>query len=91
MRHGDVLSPKLVIIVVEYSFKHLGWESKGINIDGQKLNNLCCANDIVLIVEDLEEVRHIRGRRQRKSDGNTRSLTTTCSLEGWIEGKLWKN
>ncbi|XP_057654761.1 uncharacterized protein LOC130893016 [Diorhabda carinulata] len=33
IRQGDTISPKLFTCVLEYSFKKLNWEEKGINID----------------------------------------------------------
>lgn len=38
VRHGDTISQKLLITVVEHVLKALSWKQKGINIDGEYLN-----------------------------------------------------
>lgn len=55
VRQGDTLSPKLFITVLEYALKRLEWENKGISIDGERLNHLRFADDIVLISDNLGE------------------------------------
>lgn len=59
IRQGDPLSPKLFIVVLEYIFQQLDWKKKGVYINGQYLNHLRFADDIVIIAEtakDLEEM-----------------------------------
>lgn len=41
---------------MEYAFKSLEWEDKGINVDGEYLSNLRFADDIVIISDDLGEI-----------------------------------
>lgn len=59
VRQGDTISPKLFTAVLEEIFRKLNWEKKGININGEKLNNLRFADDIVLTSEDPEEMKEM--------------------------------
>ncbi|GBP24130.1 Putative uncharacterized transposon-derived protein F52C9.6 [Eumeta japonica] len=45
------MSPKLFSAVLENTFRKLIWDQHGLNIDGQKLNHLRFADDIVLCEE----------------------------------------
>lgn len=56
VRQGDT-SPKLFITVLESAFKHLDWSHRGININGENLTNLRFADDIVLISDNLGEMK----------------------------------
>lgn len=59
VRQGDPISPKLFTLAMEDIFKTLNWENKGILINGERLNNLRYADDIVLITDnfiDLQEM-----------------------------------
>lgn len=51
VRQGDPMSPKLFSAVLENIFRKLIWDQHGLNIDGQKLNHLGFADDIVLFEE----------------------------------------
>lgn len=51
VRQGDPMSPKLFSAVLESIFRKLNWDQQGLNIDGQKLNHLRFADDIVLFEE----------------------------------------
>ena len=57
VRQGDTISPKLFITVLEYAFKKLNWENKGLNIDGRNLTNLRFADDIVLLADNLKDIK----------------------------------
>lgn len=48
------MSPKLFRAVLEYAFKMLDWEQKGIINDGE-YNNQRFADDVVLIADNLKE------------------------------------
>lgn len=54
------MPPKLFITVLEYVFKMLNWDTNGITngitIDGEKVNHLCFAGDVILITDDLSEM-----------------------------------
>lgn len=51
------MSPKLFITVLEYVFKKLDWDKKGLKIDGQYLSNLRFADDIILLADNLEDIK----------------------------------
>lgn len=57
VRQGDTMSPKLFTAVLEYAFKMLDWEGKGLNIDGRNLTNLRFADDVVLLSDNMGEIR----------------------------------
>ena len=57
VRQGDTISPKLFITVLEYAFKKLNWENRGLNIDGRNLTNLRFADDIVLLADNLKDIK----------------------------------
>ena len=56
VKQGDPLSPILFNSALEKVFRKLNWEDKGISINGEKLNNLRFADDIVLFSHDLKEL-----------------------------------
>ena len=56
VRQGDTLSPKLFNAGLEQIFRKLDWDSKGISINGERLNHLRFADDIVLIGTNAAEV-----------------------------------
>ena len=56
VRQGDTLSPKLFNAGLEQVFRRLNWEDKGIKINGEMLNYLRFADDIVLIGKDGNEI-----------------------------------
>lgn len=57
VRQGDTMSPKLFITVLEHAFKMLAWQQKGIVIDGERLNHLRFADDIVIVSDSLGEIK----------------------------------
>lgn len=59
VRQGDPMSPKLFITVLEHAFKKLDWDARGITIDGQNLNHLSFADDIVLVADNLGEIKQM--------------------------------
>ena len=56
VRQGDTSSPKLFTAVLEEVFKNLDWDRNGINIDGEFLNHLRFADDIIVIAKDPQEL-----------------------------------
>ena len=53
VRQGDTISPKLFSGALEDVFQKLNWESRGIIVDGGRLNHLRFADDIVLFTHDV--------------------------------------
>ena len=51
VRQGDPISPKLFSAVLETIFRNLDWDEYGLNINGEKLNHLRFADDLVLFSE----------------------------------------
>lgn len=60
VRQGDTISSKLFILPFEGVFKQLDWDRMGININGTYLNHLRFADNIMLIVSDVDEVNQMR-------------------------------
>lgn len=56
VRHGDTLSPQHVMRVFKRTFKRLKWGC--ITIDVEKLNHFRWANDTVIKVDDLVEIKY---------------------------------
>ncbi len=57
MKQGDPFSPNIFNSVLEEIFQKLDWEGKGVKINGQWLNNLRFAGDIVLISSNMDELK----------------------------------
>ena len=59
MRQGDPTSPKLFTAVIEEIFKKADLD-EGINIDGERLQNLRFADDVALVTKTTKEmVEHL--------------------------------
>lgn len=56
VKQGDPISPRIFKTVLEYAFRQLNWDNFGINILGQRLNNLRFADDIVLLSCSIQEL-----------------------------------
>ncbi len=50
VKQGDPMSPLLFNCALDRIFRNLKWETKGIRINGDLLNNLRFADDVVLVV-----------------------------------------
>ena len=59
VRQDDAIFPKLFTVVLEEVFKNLEWEAAGIQINGENLNNLKFADDIVLMRESTDELQQM--------------------------------
>ncbi|VDO16914.1 unnamed protein product [Brugia timori] len=67
VKQGDPLSPNLFNAVLEGIFRNLNWEGKGLKINGQFLNNLRFADDIVLISNGMNELKEMSEELCRES------------------------
>ena len=56
VRQGDTISPKLFTAVLEDIMRKMDWRDKGINIDGERLNHLRFADDIIITSSNAEEM-----------------------------------
>ncbi|KAK9507146.1 hypothetical protein O3M35_007061 [Rhynocoris fuscipes] len=56
LRQGDVPSAKFFGCVLEEAFRKCEWESYGININGERLNKMKFADDVVLIGKSMSEI-----------------------------------
>lgn len=56
VRQGDPLSPNLFNCALEEAMRQLNWNNKGLRINGEYLNNLRFADDLVLISDNLNEL-----------------------------------
>lgn len=65
VRQGDPISPKLFSAVLEMVFRNLEWENEGLNINGEKLNHLRFADDLVLFSDCPKKLENMI---QRLSD-----------------------
>lgn len=96
VRQGDTISPKLFTLALEDVFKKLEWSKKGINIDGRYLNHLRFADDIVLISNNLEELREMLTELKTASEeiglkmnmGKTKIMTTNEIAPQVREGNI---
>lgn len=59
VKQGDPISPNLFTALLEYIFRQLDWENKGINLNGEYLSNLRFADDIVLISENHKDLEYM--------------------------------
>ena len=67
VRQGDTISPKLFNAVLQEIFKKLNWEEKGIKIDGEFINHLRFADDIVLLASTFEELQEMLQELNKES------------------------
>ncbi|GBP41381.1 Juvenile hormone epoxide hydrolase [Eumeta japonica] len=49
---GDPISPKIFSAVLKMIFRNLNWTKNGLNINGENLNHLRFADDLILFSED---------------------------------------
>ena len=67
VRQGDTISPKLFNAGLEQIFRKLEWDSKGININGEHINHLRFADDIVLISSNGAELEEMLNQLNEQS------------------------
>jgi len=57
VRQGDIISPKLFNAGLEEVFRRLDWDNVGIRVNGENINHLRFADDIVLISNNHTELQ----------------------------------
>jgi ribonuclease HII len=85
VRQGDTISPKLFTSCLENIFRSLNWEENGIQINGEYLNHLRFADDIVIISESKEQLQVMlqelatesKKRGLKLNKGKTKTMTNT--------------
>lgn len=94
VRQGDPLSPKLFSAVLEEIFRHLEWETYGLNINGEKLNHLRFADDLIILsntpaelskmIQELDKESHKVGLSMNtsKTKAMTNSKAEAITLNG---------
>ncbi len=66
-KQGDTISPKLFTACLEEIFKKSEWDDMGLKIDGEYLNNLTFADDIVLLRNSGENLEIMISDLHRES------------------------
>ncbi|GBP81979.1 Intraflagellar transport protein 80 homolog [Eumeta japonica] len=79
VRQGDPISPKLFSVVLEMIFRNLEWEYMGLNINGEKLNHLRFADDLILFSENSKGLEKMLQQLSDESEkaGLTMNLSKT--------------
>ena len=80
VRQGDTVSPKLFTAALESIFRQLIWETRGLKIDGEYLNHLRFADDILIcantpheqqqMLQELADESENQGLKMNKSKTN---------------------
>ena len=67
VRQGDTISPKLFNAALEQVFRQLDWENAGIVVNGERLNHLRFADDIVFISSSGTEMEQMLNQLSNRS------------------------
>ena len=67
VKQGDPLSSLLFNCVLEDIFRDMDWNKKGINMNGEYLNNLRYADDVVLFSDSRQEIEEMVCELEEKS------------------------
>uniref|UniRef100_A0A3P8U2M2 ribonuclease H n=1 Tax=Amphiprion percula TaxID=161767 RepID=A0A3P8U2M2_AMPPE len=83
VRQGDTLSPVMFTVALEEIFRRIEYET-GLNINGDRLNNLRFADDIILFTESEEQLGRLLNdlNKEGKKDGmkmNKRKTKIMCN------------
>lgn len=91
VKQGDPLSPLIFNCALEEVFRDLNWKNKGLKIDGEHLNNLRFADDVVLVsdnitdleimLKELNEKSKLAGLKMNKEKTNILSKNPDLSIE----------
>jgi len=59
VRQGNTISSKLFTLALEYTFKELSWEKKGVAVDGTYPSHLYFVDDIVFLSSNAAELKEM--------------------------------
>lgn len=62
LRQEDIISPKLFMPGLEYALKKFNGQESGQSINGQNLLNLCFKDDVVVLSDNLKDMKTILQR-----------------------------
>lgn len=68
VKQGDTVSPVLFTAALEVVFRQLDWSDYGLRVDGEKLNHLRFADDIVLITETTADAERMLNELNTESE-----------------------
>ncbi|XP_063619666.1 uncharacterized protein LOC134792326 [Cydia splendana] len=68
VRQGDPLSPKLFSAVLEHIFRKMDWDAFGININGEKLNHLRFADDLIVLSDNQRDLEKMLVQLEKESN-----------------------
>ncbi len=90
VRQGDPLSPNLFNSVLEEIFRKMNWQEMGIKINGEWINNIRFADDVVIIAKDTEELKKMSEEliRESRKAGLTINSKKTKIMKRLGGGKL---
>ncbi|KAK6762859.1 hypothetical protein RB195_023530 [Necator americanus] len=74
VRQGDTISPKIFTATLENAMRKLGWDDRGVKVDGRQLHHLRFADDIVLITPSISQ-----------AEGMLTDIDETCGCIGPAE------
>lgn len=67
VRQGDPLSPKLFSATLEHVFRKLEWSNYGIRINGEMLNHLRFADDLIIISDNPDQLQTMLNQLVKES------------------------
>lgn len=77
VKQGDPISPNLFTALLEHIFRQIDWKNMGINVNGEYLNNLRFADDIVILSENHRDLEYMINSLDRESRKCGLKMNTT--------------
>jgi hypothetical protein len=90
VRQGDPISPNLFNSLLEHVFRKFDWSQMGININGEYLNHLRFADDIVLLSENHKDLIYMIEKLNIHSQecGLDMNFEKTCAMTNGEEKNI---